>query len=83
MVGETCTLAAVLEEEPPSIQESTPCAKKPIRAVAQCKIGVSDKAASKTCFVRITDEEYSDMLSTTAKHLQLHTKPTEPKTAQD
>ena len=73
--GKTCTLAAVLEENPPSIRESTPCAKKPVRAVAQCKIGVSDKTDSKICLVRITDEQYSDMFSTTAKHLPLRTQP--------
>ena len=84
--GKTCTLAAVLEEKPPFIRESTPCAKKPVRAVAQCKISVSDKTTSKTCFVRITDETYSDMLSTTANHLPLITKTTqspELKTDQD
>ena len=73
--GKTCTLAAVLEEKPPSIRESTPCAKKPVRAVAQCKIGVSNKTSSKTYFIRITDENYSDMISTTAKHIPLHTQP--------
>ena len=67
--GKTCTLSAILKEDPPSIRDSTSCVKKPVRAVAQCKVGVSDKTASKTCFVRITDEQYSDMLSTTAKHL--------------
>ena len=67
--GKTCTLSAILEEKPPSIRESTPCAKKPVRAVAQCKVGVSNKTATKTCFVRITEEQYSDMLSTTAKQL--------------
>ena len=38
----THTLAAFLEEESPSIRQSTPCAKKPVRAVAHCKMGVSD-----------------------------------------
>lgn len=73
--GKTCTLAAVLEEKPPSIRESTPCAKKPVRAVAQCKIGVSDKTGSKTYLIRITDEDYSDMISTTAKCVPLHIQP--------
>ena len=73
--GKTCTLAAVLEEKPPSIRESTPCAKKPVRAVAQCKIGVSDEGDSKTHFVRITDEDYSDMISTSAKCIPLPTQP--------
>ena len=73
--GKTCTLAAVLEEKPPSIRESTPCAKKPVRAVAQCKIGVSNEGDSKTHFVRITDEDYSDMISTSAKCIPLPTQP--------
>ena len=64
--GKTHTLAALLEEEPPSIRESTPCAKKPVRAVAQCKVGVKDIR-----FVRIKDDQYSDMLSITAKQLRL------------
>ena len=50
----------------PSIRESTPCAKKPVRAVAHCKVGVSD---DKTHFVRITDDQYSDMFVATAEHL--------------
>ena len=40
--GKTHVLAAFLKEDPPSIRESTPCAKKPVRAVAHCKAGVSD-----------------------------------------
>ena len=55
--GKTHVLAAFLKEDPPSIRESTPCAKKPVRAVAHCKVGVSDNH-----FVRITDDHYSDML---------------------
>ena len=56
--GKTHVLAAFLKEDPPSIRESTPCAKKPVRAVAHIKAaGVSDDH-----FVRITDDHYSDML---------------------
>ena len=55
--GKTHVLAAFLKEDPPSIRESTPCAKKPVGAVAHCKAGVSNNH-----FVRITDEYYSDML---------------------
>ena len=62
--GKTHFLAAFLKEDPPSIRESTPCAKKPVRAVAHCKAGVSDDH-----FVRITDDHYSDMLITTAEAL--------------
>ena len=55
--GKTHVLAAFLKEDPPLIRESTPCAKKPVRAVAHCKAGVSDNH-----FIRITDDHYSDML---------------------
>ena len=60
--GKTHVLAAFLEEDPPSIRESTPCAKKPVRAVGHCKAGVSNDS-----FVRITDDHYSDMLVATAE----------------
>ena len=55
-----------IRDRSPSIRQSTPCAKKPVRAVAHCKVGVSD---DKTHFVRITDDQYSDMLVATAEHL--------------
>ena len=58
--GKTHFLAAFLKEDPPSIRESTACAKKPVRAVAHIKAaGVSNDH-----FVRITDDHYSDMLVT-------------------
>ena len=63
--GKTHTLAAFLEEEPPSVRQSTPCAKRTVRTVAQHKIGVKDLN-----FVRITDDQYSEMLSETAKQVQ-------------
>ena len=62
--GKTHILAAFLKEDPPLIRESTPCAKKPVRAVAHCKAGVRDDH-----FVRITDDHYSDMLVATAERL--------------
>ena len=64
--GKTHTLHSLLEEEPPSIRQSTPCAKRTVRTIAQCKVGVKD-----IHFVRIKDDQYSDMLSTTAKQLPL------------
>ena len=62
--GKTHVLAAFLKQDPPSIRESTPCAKKPVRTVAHCKAGVSDDH-----FVRITDDHYYDMLVATAEKL--------------
>ena len=62
--GKTHTLHALLEEDPPVIRESTACAKKPVRAVAQFKIGVSGT----THFIRITDDQYSEMLANSAEY---------------
>ena len=68
--GKSHTLAALLDEEPPSIRQSTSCVQKSIRTIAQCKVGVSGAK-----FIRIKDEVYSDMLGTTAK--QFPEKPQE------
>ena len=65
--GKTHTLLALLEEDPPAIRESTACAKKPIRAVAQFKLGVSGAVH----FVRITDDHYSEMLANSAEQLPM------------
>ena len=63
--GKTHTLHALLRERPPSVRQSTPCAKRTVRTIAQCKVGVEG-----VLFIRIQDDQYSDMLSTTAKQLQ-------------
>ena len=75
--GKTHTLHSLLEEDPPSIRQSTPCAKRTVRTIAQCKVGVKD-----IHFVRIKDDQYSDMLSTTAKQLQPQQPLTTPPPAQ-
>ena len=69
--GKTHALHAMLKEKPPFVRQSTQCVKNPVRAVAQCKLGVSKKTACETCFNRITDQQYSDMLSESAKHFKL------------
>ena len=74
--GKTLSLHAFLKEKPPAVRQSTPCAKKSIRTVAQYKLGVSDTTADKPSFVKITDEQFSDMLSTSARcPLQSHPSP--------
>ena len=70
--GKTHTLYALLREPPPSVRQSTPCAKRTVRTIAQCKVGVEG-----VHFIRIQDDQYSDMLSTTAKQLQ----PQQPSTS--
>ena len=62
--GKSHFLAALLEENPPSLRESTPCAKKPVRAVSCSKLGVDDSH-----FMKITESDYSEMLVATAEHL--------------
>ena len=74
--GKSHFLAAVLEEDPPSARESTPCAKKSVRAVAHCKVGVN-----KERFVRITEDHYSDMLVATAERLPESSNATTAKSA--
>ena len=72
--GKTHTLCAILEENPPVIRESTACAKKPIRAVAQFKVGVSGTAH----FIRITDDHYSEMLVNSAEYFSAFPTSTAP-----
>ena len=72
--GKTHTLHAILREKPPPVRQSILCVKNPVRKVAQCKVGVSKKTAGETNFNRVTDQQYSDMLCESAKHLlQPHT----------
>ena len=72
--GKTHTLYALLEENPPVIRQSTACAKKPIRAVAQFKVGVSGTAH----FIRITDDHYSEMLANSAEYFSAFPTSTAP-----
>ena len=58
--GKTHVLASILEEAIPAVRESTSCAKTPVRTVAHCKAEVSGDH-----FVRIDDDQYSEMLIAT------------------
>ena len=68
--GKTHTLAAILDEAPPSIRESTPCAKQTVRTIAECKVGVKG-----VHFVRLKDTKYSDMLGFSANQMQTPPQP--------
>ena len=70
--GKTHTLLALLEEDPPAIRESTACAEKPIRTVAQFKLGVRGTAH----FIRITDDHYLEMLANSAEQYPVSIAPT-------
>ena len=80
--GKTHVLHAMLKEKPPLVRQSTQCVKNPVRAVAQCKLGVSKKIAGETCFNRITDQQYSDMLSESAKLSHTGRRSPQPLTSQ-
>ena len=67
--GKSHSLAALLKEKPPAIRESTGCTTAPVRAVAQFKIGVTGEAQ----FVRITDDQYSEMVVKSAEQFSLST----------
>ena len=67
--GKTHALHAFLKEKPPPVRQSTGCVKNPVRAVAQCKVGVHEQTTGETCFNRITDQQYSDMLCESAKSM--------------
>ena len=68
--GKSHSLAALLKEKPPAIRESTGCATTPVRAVAQFKIGVTGPAQ----FVRITDDQYSEMVVKSVEQFSLSPK---------
>ena len=65
--GKSHSLAALLKEKPPAIRESTGCTTAPVRAVTQFKIGVTGEAE----FVRITDDQYSEMVVKSAEQFSL------------
>ena len=60
--GKTCSLAMALEEPLPEKRESTPCAKAPVRAVTQTKIGVKEKMLR-----RADNQHYFNISMRTAK----------------
>ena len=61
------SLVALLKEKPPTIRDSTGCTTAPVRAVAQFKIGVTGEAQ----FVRITDDQYSEMVMKSAEQFSI------------
>ena len=44
--GKTHALHAFLKEKPPPVRQSTECVKNPVRAVAQCKVGVHERTTA-------------------------------------
>ena len=59
--GKSHTLALIMDEEPPKVRRSTPCATRPVRAVSRSRIERKGKK-----WVRITPDDFSDTIADTA-----------------
>ena len=59
--GKSHTLALIMDEEPPKVRRSTPCATRPVRAVSRSRIERKGKK-----WARITPEDFSDTIADTA-----------------
>ena len=70
--GKSHTIALIMDEEPPSVRRSTPCAARPVRAVTSTR---AKKTGEK--WVKVTCEELSQTIADTATVLP--SKPTHSK----
>ena len=59
--GKSHTLALIMDEEPPKVRRSTPCATRPVRAVSRSRIERKGKM-----WVRVTPDDFSDTIADTA-----------------
>ena len=59
--GKSHTLALIMDEEPPKLRRSTPCATRPVRAVSRSRIERKGKK-----WVRLTPDDFSDTIADTA-----------------
>jgi len=66
--GKSHTIALIMDEEPPSVRRSTPCATRPVRAVSRTR---AEKRGEK--WVKVTREELSQTIADTATMLPLKT----------
>jgi len=63
--GKSHTIALIMDDEPPSVRRSTPCATRPVRATRAAKRGEK--------WVKVTREELSQTIADTATMLPLKT----------
>ena len=69
--GKSHTLALIMDEEPPKVRRSTPCATRPVRAVSRSRIERKGKK-----WVRITPDDFSDTIADTATEIPLESPST-------
>ena len=59
--GKSHTIALLMDEEPPTIRKSTPCATRPIRAVSRTRVEQSGEK-----WVRVTSDDLSQTIADTS-----------------
>ena len=64
--GKSHTISALMDEDPPSLRQSTPCSQKPVRAVAQLKFEINESR-----FRRVTESDFADMIACSAESAQV------------
>ena len=62
--GKSHTIALILDEDPPAIRRSTPCATRPVRAVSRTR---AEKRGNK--FVRVTHDQLAQTIADTSTML--------------
>ena len=60
-VGKTHAIAVIMNEPPPEVRCSTPCAEKPIRAISRSRVGVHGNEWRK-----VDENEFREMIADTA-----------------
>ena len=69
--GKSHTIALIMDEDPPAIRRSTPCATRPVRAVSRTR---AEKRGNK--FVRVTHDQLAQTIADTST--MLPSKPSPP-----
>jgi len=62
--GKSHTIALIMDEDPPTVRRSTPCATRPVRAVSR-----TTAEAKHNKFVRVTQDQLSQTIADTATML--------------
>ena len=68
--GKSHTIALIMDENPPAIRRSTPCATRPVRAVSRTR---AEKRGNK--FVRVTHDQLAQTIADTSTMLSLKPSP--------
>ena len=61
-VGKSHSIAVIMNEPPPEVRRSTPCAEKPIRAISRSRVGVHGNEWRK-----VDENEFREMIADTAE----------------